>query len=333
MTEDLRSGDRWVGEAPAKVNLYLRIGEQEPSGYHRLETLFQALELSDTVVVERLDPGDAGADGPPVIDFILRGVTAGELGPSDRNLAVRAARRFQEEIALRGMTPPDLRVELEKRIPHGAGLGGGSSDAASVLRGANAASGNLLSIEDLTRIGGELGSDVPFFLCGSSLALGAGRGEILSPLPPLPMREVLLLVPSEGIATGWAYGVLAESRRKEGLEMDAAPALEATPGSAGDFHVSAGASEVAGDVGVGAPLTWEGVMAEARNDFESVLFPLRPELQRWKDLLTDHRAGPALLSGSGSVLFGVFSDQGALDAARREAEGAGLMTLHTRTRI
>jgi 4-diphosphocytidyl-2-C-methyl-D-erythritol kinase len=321
MTPRERTGTRWIGEAPAKVNLFLRILDREPSGYHRIETLFQALELADGVTVEVLadhgeGEGESVAGGAPSIDLDLRGVGTAELGPPEANLAVRAARRFQEEVASRGRNPPALRIELEKRIPHGAGLGGGSSDAASVLLGANALSGNLLSPEDLLRIGGGLGSDVPFFLIGASAAFGTGRGEILRPLPSLPPREVLLLVPSEGISTGWAYQVLAESRGGSATVRS---------GVARDGSVRA-------ENRVDRAVSWETLVAMAFNDFEEVLFPLRPDLERWKELLQRHGASPALLSGSGSVLFGVFSDSGALGEAQREAEATGLRTLHTRTR-
>jgi len=303
MTDEWLVARRWTGEAPAKVNLFLRILERELSGYHRIETVFQTLELSDRVTIEVLPSEKSSA-----IELRVEGVGDGELGAPEANLAYRAAHRFQQEIRAREVTPPTFRIILDKRIPHGAGLGGGSSDAATVLMGANALTGHPLSHEDLLRIAGELGSDVSFFLIGASRALGTGRGEILRPLPSLPPKEVLLLVPTDGINTGWAYSVLATAR--EGLEVSGATAF---PSKADDG--------------------WTDVAAFAENDFESVLFPLRPALEALKALLLRHGANPALLSGSGSVLFGIFSDVAALESASREAEESGVRTIRTRTGV
>jgi 4-diphosphocytidyl-2-C-methyl-D-erythritol kinase len=282
------------------VNLFLRILEREPSGFHRIETVFQTLELSDRVAIEV-----PTSEASPAIELRVEGVRDGELGSLESNLAYREARRFQQEMSARELTPPAFGIVLEKRIPHGAGLGGGSSDAATVLLGANTLAGHPLSREDLLRIGGELGSDVSFFLIGAARAHGAGRGEILRPLPPLPPREVLLLVPAEGISSGWAFSVLAAAR-------SALPPPQA-------FHPQ----DAEG---------WTDVAALAENDFESVLFRLRPALEEMKGLLLRHGASPALLSGSGSVIFGIFQDVAALEAASREAAKSGVRTLQTRTR-
>jgi 4-diphosphocytidyl-2-C-methyl-D-erythritol kinase len=322
MSDQAPEGRRWTGEAPAKVNLFLKVLEQEPSGFHRIETVFQALELSDGVAIEVIeDEGEqgvegAGEGGPADVELLVKGVTAGELGPPETNLAYRAASRFQELMHYRGLTPPAFRIVLEKRIPHGAGLGGGSSDAAAVLLGVNSLAGDPFSQEDLLQIGAKLGSDIPFFLTGAARAAGTGRGEVLTPLSPLPQREVLLLVPSEGIATGWAYGILADERERTATT---APSPEATDALLDGSDLLEEAD-------------WDEFAAVATNDFESVLFPLRQELEMLKELLVRSGADLALLSGSGSVVFGVFSNAAALESAAQEAERVGVGFIRTRTR-
>jgi 4-diphosphocytidyl-2-C-methyl-D-erythritol kinase len=216
-------------------------------------------------------------------------------------------------------------------------LGGGSSNAATVLLGANDLTGDPLSREELLRIGGELGSDVPFFLTGVARAIGAGRGEILTPLPPLPQREVLLLVPEDRIATAWAYGVLSEVRKRSGWRSISAPVTTSpiTPSPVPAEPVPAepvpGEPDLARPEG-GVGSDWESVAVRALNDFEPVLFPLRPELERWKDLLLRNGASLALLSGSGSVIFGVFTNRRELESAALEAEESEVRALRTRTR-
>ncbi|MEX1257515.1 MAG: 4-(cytidine 5'-diphospho)-2-C-methyl-D-erythritol kinase [Gemmatimonadota bacterium] len=292
----------WKGRAPAKVNLRLRVLERESDGYHRLETVFQALELADTLEIALTDQ--------PGIVLEVRGVPDGEIGRPEENLAVRAAVRLVRAVEAGGGRPPGISIRLEKAIPHGAGLGGGSSDAAAVLHGVNALLGAPISREELVRMAKELGADVPFFVSETSRAIGLGRGDEISPLPPLPRRPLLLVVPAPGIVTGWAYGVLAAHRILTGERI--APRSEPDRASAED---------------------WAGVARVAGNDFEAALFPHRPELEQLKEVLLEGGARPALLSGSGSALFGVFEEEG---AATRAAErvgaafpGARLILTHT----
>jgi 4-diphosphocytidyl-2-C-methyl-D-erythritol kinase len=271
-------GRIWSGAAPAKVNLFLRVLAREESGYHQVETLFQALELSDQVTLEVVDGGGG-------IELEVEGVPTDALGPPETNLAVRAARLLLSAVAreLVGWDPPSVRIHLAKRIPHGAGLGGGSSDAATVLRGLNELLGRPLESSRLVTLGGSLGADVAFFLCGSPLALAWGRGDRLLPLPPLPAAEVVLALPEARIATPDAYARLARWRAGKGAGTAPARAMEVAPWS-----------------------SWDAVAGEAENDFASALHESFPELAAIRDEL--HRAGarPALLSGSGSAVFGVF---------------------------
>jgi len=278
----------WSGAAPAKVNLFLRVLARETSGYHQVETLFQALELSDDVALELLpEPGE--------IRLEVEGVPADALGPAEQNLALRAARLLLDTV---GNEAPGLRIRLVKRIPHGAGLGGGSSDAATVLRGLNELLGRPLDAARLATLGGRLGADVAFFLCGSPLALAWGRGDRLMPLQPLPPAEVIVALPEARIATPDAYARLARWRAER--ELGAAPAR-----LMGVIGTDSGEPFAA----VAPWSSWAAVAREAENDFAPALHGAYPELARIRDALEAAGARPALLSGSGSAVFGVFPEE------------------------
>lgn len=276
--------------APAKVNLWLRVGPREPSGFHGISTLFCALDLADTVVLRRPDSTDAAgvetSFAPPL-------ETLPDLGPPDANLAVRAARAFVERAGVSEVP----HVTLVKRIPSGGGLGGGSSDAGAVLRALRRMHPDSLTGEELTRIAADIGSDVPFFVLGSPLAHGAGRGERLMATHPLPPRPLVLVLPPFPVNTADAYRWLDESRGGE----------------------AAGSPEVARELNPSgtARLTWAQVAAEARNDFEAPVFERHPGLRDVRDRLRSLGARPALLAGSGSTVFGVFADADAAHAAAR----------------
>ncbi len=255
--------------APAKVNLHLRILAREESGFHQLETLFCAIDLCDEIVL---------APAPPGLRLLVHGP---DLGPPEKNLVIRAAQAFQEATAIE----PGLEISLLKRIPAGAGLGGGSSDAAAMLRGLNTMYGRPLSQGALLDIAAKLGSDVPFFMCGSPLALAWGRGERLLALPSLPAAPVLLVLSAFEISTPVAYKALADHRRNEPSPV--ASAVQR----------------------LGSLASWSGVADIAQNDFETVIFSMHPQLGDIKTELLDQGAIVALLSGSGSALFAVFPDE------------------------
>jgi 4-diphosphocytidyl-2-C-methyl-D-erythritol kinase len=178
--------------APAKLNLGLRIVGRRADGYHLLDTLFHALALADDLVAQPTD----GAIG--------LSITAGDardlLPVHDDNLVLRAARAF----AQRSGTAPAFQFALHKRIPHGGGLGGGSSDAAAALRLCNALRGAPLDDPALHELARGLGADVPFFL-GAGSQRGQGIGEQLTPEPGVPSRHFLLVVPPFGCDTAAVY--------------------------------------------------------------------------------------------------------------------------------
>lgn len=282
--------------APAKVNLFLRVLDRRPDGFHDLETLFQAVSLADRVSVE-VEPGDPGVrlelDGP-------------DLGPVEDNLAVRAARAFLDaaELALA------VRIELRKEIPAGAGLGGGSSDAAAVLRALGAVTGGPLSRAALMELGAGLGSDVPFFLGDSPLAAGTGRGERLEGLEPLPPTSLVLVLPPTHVATGEAYRALAAFRgAPQKAEGRADPV-----GARGHVPTGRGPPRLPPP-----PSSWAEVAAGAWNDFQQVVAGRVPEVRRALDALTAAGGQGVLLSGSGAACLAFFPDR--QGEARRAAKG------------
>lgn len=281
--------------APAKVNLFLRILGRRPDGFHEIETLFQAVDLADEVTVVRGRPGvRLEVDGP-------------DLGPVEQNLAHRAARLYLEGA---GVAATDgVTVRLRKRIPAGAGLGGGSSDAAAVLRCMDVLWAGALAPPDLALAAASLGSDVPFFLgAAGALALGRGRGEILRALPPLPEARLVLVLPPVHVATGPAYGALAARRVVE-------PPNPREPWDPARLA-----------------LGWAGVAQDAENDFEAVVPPLHPPVASSLRALRAAGAAPALLSGSGAACFGVFPGPDAAAAAAGDLSRAlGWSAVEVRT--
>jgi 4-diphosphocytidyl-2-C-methyl-D-erythritol kinase len=277
-----------AARAHAKINLSLRVLAREQSGYHQIETLFCALALADDVTIE------PRGDDEIVLD--VRPDAAGtrpDLGPTERNLAWRAAALFRRSAPGGGVT-----IALTKRIPHGAGLGGGSSDAAAVLTAMNTLPGNPLSEHTLLQLGARLGSDVPFFLSRSALAFGWGRGNRLFPVAPLPEATVLLAVPPDRVPTADAYGALAHVRQRAPGEDVIDPALEAVVAS--------------------VPRSWNEVGALAMNDFEDVVFRRIPVLAELLAVMDHAGARVARMTGTGSVVFGVFEDPDGADRAERE---------------
>jgi len=262
--------------APAKVNLRLRVLGSRTDGYHDLDTLFQAIDLTDEVEVELCPEG------------IELDVQNADLGPVTDNLAYRAAARLAGCLGYEG----GIAVSLTKRIPAGAGLGGGSSDAAAVLR----CLAKLLDVPEQDRRVSEaaeqLGSDVPFFLSGRPLARGRGRGEILEPMTPLPTADLVLVSPPVHVSTAKAYGALSDSRLGASAE---------TPESSAP-----------------SPRSWDDVALQAVNDFQPIISTQHAEVRRALDALESRGARFALMSGSGSSVFGLFGSRA--EAERVAAE-------------
>jgi 4-diphosphocytidyl-2-C-methyl-D-erythritol kinase len=261
--------------AQAKINLLLRVLAREQSGYHSLETIFLRLDLADQIAV-RVGANVRGR----TLDCSGDAVTPSALGPTESNLAYRAACAYADETGW----PPTFAIELIKQIPVGAGLGGGSADAGGVLRALDALAPASLG-DRLVELGAQLGADVPFMTIDSPMALGWGRGDRLMPLRVLAKRPVVLVVPFFGVSTKDAYGWLVHDR---------------------------GTYEPRGSVLEPSQLdTWEGIARVAMNDFEPVVGRRYPAVMAYVEALRGAGALPAMMSGSGSAVFGVFADAAA----------------------
>ncbi|MBF0624877.1 MAG: 4-(cytidine 5'-diphospho)-2-C-methyl-D-erythritol kinase [Magnetococcales bacterium] len=279
-TDASRAAPRTVSarfSAPAKVNLALRVVGRRADGYHLLETVMTFFPLWDHLTFRILDSGPVTLDCRPA-------VTAAP----EANLAWRAA------MALRAATGcrRGAEIRLEKAIPHAAGLGGGSSDAATVLLALNRLWRLDLSTEELIRLGVTLGADVPIFL-GQEAALARGVGERLTPLPQLPVAHLVLINPGVALATREVFRELA------GQWPVQRPPL-AIPTSA-------------------AP---DALAALLENDLEPPARTLAPVIEQVRDLLGRHGATGVLMSGSGASVFGLFAAPQA--AAMAAATIAGL---------
>jgi 4-diphosphocytidyl-2-C-methyl-D-erythritol kinase len=253
--------------AQAKINLFLDVLERDPSGYHSLETAFLRIDLADDVTVREAAGRTLDVSGPAL-------PTAG-LGPAEKNLAYRAAMAYADATGW----PSGFAIELVKRIPAGAGLGGGSADAGAVLRALDTLSPSPLAAR-LPEIAAALGADVPFMTIEEPMALGSGRGDRVKPIRALEPRAVVLAVPAFAISTADAYAWLDADRA---------------------------ARSPAAHTGLAEPLaTWDDAAASAHNDFAAVVARRHPEIAALTERLRAAGASIALLAGSGSTVFGVF---------------------------
>jgi 4-diphosphocytidyl-2-C-methyl-D-erythritol kinase len=258
--------------APAKINLSLRILGRRKDGFHEIDTLIAPISLYDEIKIDKVLSGKS-------IEFRCDDPSVAQDGD---NLAVRAAKTFFETTKI----DPAVSIELKKKIPHGAGLGGGSSDAASVLLALNDLFETNLSREALVEMAKSIGSDVPFFVFQSA-ALCKGRGEIVAPVKLETQFSILLLKPAFAVSTAWAYSRWQHSQGIPGIRY--------------------AAQELADQTFV--------------NDLERPVFEkfvFLAQLKMW--LLTQSEVGAALMSGSGSTLFAVMREHGVADAVATRAK-------------
>jgi 4-diphosphocytidyl-2-C-methyl-D-erythritol kinase len=286
-----RTVDHLTVQAHAKANLLLRILARESTGYHTLETLFTLLELADDLTVERVETG---------IELIVEGADTGAV---ESNLAYRAAAMLLDATNRHF----GVRMRLVKRIPVGAGLGGGSADGAAALHAVNALAGNAVPRHEILQMAARLGSDVPFLASGASFALAWGRGERMFRLPAPPSAPALLVVPSFGIDTGKAYEMLSQGR---------------------DWSQGRGTVVLERD----ALTTWGGIARLGGNDFEVPVFGKEPALRDLYERLCLTRPLLARLSGSGSALIALYRNAGDRDAAAMELGERDWRLIKTATR-
>jgi 4-diphosphocytidyl-2-C-methyl-D-erythritol kinase len=272
----------------AKINLGLHILGKRQDGYHEVRTVLQTIALHDRLILQRKRTrGIQFSSNEPEID------------PAD-NLVVRAIKLFQRQTGVSG----GLSAKLEKAIPLGAGMGGGSSNAAATLLGLARLFRLDLRSSDLLHWAGELGSDVPFFLVGGT-ALGIGRGSEVYPLEQLPKRHVLLAIPGRGVSTADAYGRLS-------LQLTNTHPESMIPRFCSGFWARLERQKVQG------------------NDFEEFFFEDFPQLRKVKAGWLAAGAVAAGLTGSGSALFGIFKQKRELPGAVSKAAGLDLRFIQTR---
>ena len=265
-----------IETSPAKVNLFLQVLGKRTDGYHELATLMQAIDLQDELTFE---PGGEG---------IRVECSDADLPGGASNIAFKAAKVFFDHVS----DHPGVRIFIEKRIPVAAGLGGGSSNAATVLKTLNNLFGYGIGQSELLELAAKIGSDVPFFLFGSA-AWAFGRGERLVDAPNLPPLWLVLINPRFAVSTREVY---------EGLNLK--PKISLTKEGI-KFNIPEFSSSV------------EDVVSGFRNDLERVTLTLHPVLADLKKRLLKHGALGSLMSGSGPTVFGVFAEE--KDALRAAA--------------
>ena len=251
--------------APAKINLGLEVLSERADGYHDISTLFLRVG----------EPHDALTATHAV--FFRATCSDPSLPMDDGNLVLRAARTFEQ---FTGAPLPHLLVQLEKKIPMGAGLGGGSSDAAAMLAILREHSSHKIAEAGLFQLAAKIGADVPFFLSGSQAAAARGIGEILAPLEvEIPGSILIVVDPSIHVSTREAYAMLSPTPKAASVEYQ-------------KFFAN--------------PPKLKSWKEKLVNDFEPGIFRLYPKLAELKHALYARGAGFALMSGSGSAVYGIF---------------------------
>jgi 4-diphosphocytidyl-2-C-methyl-D-erythritol kinase len=259
-------------QAQAKLNLYLRVFSREESGYHSIETVFHRIELADEIAlrVEEEEVRTIDVSGPDV-------------GPAESNLARRAAIAYQQA----GGWPRGFTIELDKKIPVGGGLGGGSADGAAVLRMLDSLAPKPLGEKKMLAIAASLGADIPFLVSSAVMALAWGRGERLLRLNPLPQRDVLLAAPNFQVATADAYAWIDADRAADSASSrhDAVEPLLITAETLG---------------------SWPSVAALGTNDFIDSVAERHPRLRAVLKALNETGSFMSSMSGAGSTVFGIY---------------------------
>lgn len=256
-------------KAPAKLNLTLDVLSKREDGYHDIESVMHTIDLCDIIRIAKVDNG------------IHITCTDASIPVDSRNTTYRAAQILMSEHGIKS----GVRIEIDKKIPFGAGLGGGSSDAAAVLRGLNTLLGLELEIQELLRLGAMVGSDVPFCMLGGT-GLVTGRGEVVEPVDAEIDMWFLLIKPQIAISTKDAYGALD----RRGIKAEERP-------------------DTIGMLDAIMRRDYQGISCLLRNVMEPPIFEEYPSLLEIKRQLIDAGVSGALMSGSGSVIYGMASDE------------------------
>ncbi len=265
----------------AKINLAIDVLDRLPSGYHTVRMVMMRVDFGDEVRVSLRSDGK----------IVLAGSDA-DMPRGRENIAYRAA---EAALAAAG-ADCGCDIFIEKRVPMGAGMAGGSADAAGVINMLDELLGNPLSLEKRLEIGLRLGADVPFCVM-DCCALAEGIGEKLTPLPDPPAMSFVIAKPEKSISTKWAYENLDFSKKPDGMDVDRL--VDAI--RRGDRR---------------------GMFESMGNVFEGVSIPVCPEIAEYKERLSALGAEYALMSGSGSAVFGIFDSRGAAEAAKEKFAAA-----------
>jgi 4-diphosphocytidyl-2-C-methyl-D-erythritol kinase len=263
-------------QAPAKINLYLKITGRREDGYHYLATLMQKISLYDQIVIEKIESG------------VLLRCPNSDLPEDESNIAFRAAKKFLEAVARQQGDNTGVAITLNKSIPVAAGLGGGSSDAAAVLRGLNQLFATNCSEDDLLTMGVSLGADVPFFVADQPVAWATGIGDQLCPARPLLGYQVIVVNPGFSVSTPWVYDKFALT---VGKNINNLKNLQNSDVSY-DLHQLFSSRAIRPD--------------ELVNDLEQVTSCCYREIEVLKQRLMKGGAVAAMMSGSGPTVFGLF---------------------------
>lgn len=286
-----REGSDLLASAFAKINLGLEVLRRREDGYHELRTVLVSIDFCDHLRFERRSAG--------IELTILAGAAGGAVPAGDRNLVHRAASLLAETSGTR----EGVAIHLEKTIPAGAGLGGGSSDAAVTLLALDRLWGLGASFSDLHGVASRLGMDVPFFLHGGT-ALAVGRGDEVYPLPIEVEMPIVLILPDFSMSTAEAYGNLRLTNRESGLTLQ--PFAWGVP-----------------NMGV--------ALRGLCNDLEGAAGVHSTSIQEYKRLLLESGAITAMMSGSGSSVFGIFHDEESAESCRRELSLRGIRAIAAKT--
>ena len=271
-------------KAYAKINLYLEVMDRLPNGYHNIDSVMQTVSLCDGIEIS-IEPSEATK--------IILTCNNPEVPCDERNTVYKAAERFLNKIG----QSAKVFINIEKVIPMCAGLGGGSADAAAVLRGLNKAYGECLSLEELCEIGVLVGADVPFCIRGGATVC-KGIGEIFSHCEALSEEYgILIAIGNQGSPTPEAYRKIDNIKNR-------------------DIHVGS-------DAIVGALKTGDvkKICAELYNGFEKAVLPSNPECARIRRIMAISGADGVLMSGSGASVFGIFSDKKKMENAKNALKG------------
>ena len=256
----------------AKVNIGLKVLKKKDNGYHDIITVFQEIDLFDTIILTK---NSHAFHFNSNVDWLKN---------DEDNLCVVAYKLMKENYDISG-----VNIDLNKRIPAGSGLGGGSSNAASIMKGVCELFSLNISSHELEQLAVNVGADVPFFINGS-IQLGEGVGEKLTPIKEKVSGKYLIIIPDIIINTSWAY-----SQFKNGLDTSAS------------------------SINFASLLNKETMsfnkLRLIENDFESIVIPTYPEIGEIKEQLCAFGAQYASLSGSGSTVFGIFNDEALLEKA------------------